>query len=311
MIFKGSDGILLYGESHLAKGESRGSLLVVHGIGEHLGRYMHVADWALKLGLDVHLLDQRGHGRSQGIRGHTDDFSLFSADLESFVEHLESTGALKKGKPCFLLGHSMGGLIALDFLTRQKIHGTHTEFDGLILSAPVLGLRLSVGASMQALLADALPGFLRTLQFPSGIQPEMLTHDEKIVREFKEDPLVHTWITPSLFMGLCKTIDSMPEKLKLIDLPVLFLIPGRDNVVSTEAAEAFANKLSAGRPKQVKIRRFHSFYHEVLNEKRRDLTFREMTQWIQNLLPKKKKDATKKSSSGSSGKKATGKAISL
>jgi lysophospholipase len=300
MIFKGVDGILLYGESHLTD-NSRGSLLVVHGLGEHLGRYSHLVKWANKLGLDVHLMDLRGHGRSQGIRGHTSEFSLFAADLENFVEHLNLQG----DKPCFLFGHSMGGLVSLDFVLRNP-----KQIDGLILSSPAVGIRLGAAASMQVLIADSLPGFLCALQFPNGITSEMLTHDPKEIEKHKNDPLNHHWITPALFTGLVKTIESLGDRLKNIDVPVLFLIAGRDTVVDGSAAERFAAKLAAARPKLVRIRRFHSFYHEVINETRKELAFQEMKLWIQNRLRGKKKTDSKKSSSASSKRKATAKATS-
>ncbi len=310
MIFKGSDGALLYGESHFTA-KPLGAMLVVHGLGEHLGRYPHLVRWGLDLGLHVHLMDLRGHGRSQGIRGHASDFSLLASDLENFVEHLEAAGDLKREQPCYLFAHSLGGLIVLDFLAKSGIHGFHTRINGAILSSPALGIRPGVLNSMQATLAEAIPVFLRALQFPSGILPDMLTHDALEIEKYKADPLVHQWITPALFLGMVAAMNRANEFIKEIDLPVLFLLAGRDRVVDTDTAENFATKLGAARPDKIRVRRFHSFYHEVINEKRKDLAFREMKQWILSRLRKKKRAATRKGSSGSSGKRATGKAISL
>lgn len=310
MIFKGSDRTLLYGESHFAK-SSIGSLLVVHGLGEHLGRYQHLVKWALGLGFDVHLMDLRGHGRSQGIRGHVNEFSQYANDLESFIAHLEATGELKRESPCYIFAHSLGGLIALDFLSRATIHGFHTKINGLILSSPALGIRPGFLNSMQALLAEVIPGFLRTLQFPTGILPEALTHDAGEIQKYNDDPLVHSWITPALFMGMVNTMDRSSTLLKGVNVPTLFLLAGRDTVVDTQAAEHFAAKLAVARPNKIKVRRFHSFYHEVINEKRKDLAFREMKQWIVSRLHKKRKAVSKKGLSGSSGKRATVKATSL
>lgn len=307
MIFKGSDGALLYGESHFAK-KAIGSLLVVHGLGEHLGRYQHLVQWALGLGLNVHLMDLRGHGRSQGVRGHASDFALFRQDLSAFIQELERSKAIEPSMPNYIFAHSMGGLIALDFIAHSDEREFETEFKGLMLSSPALGLPLGAMASLQSMLSGVIPAFLRTLQFPSGIDPNALTHDQEEVEKLKKDPICHTWITPALFSGMVTTMERANDFLKDIRVPTLFLLAGRDAIVDVDVAERFAKKLSVAFPNKIKIRRFHSFFHEVVNEKRRDLAFREMEQWILSRLHKKKKVATRKSSSKLSGKKATEKA---
>lgn len=309
MIIQGADDTLLYCESHPVPG-SRGAILVVHGLGEHMGRYDHVRQWAHGEGLDVHQIDLRGHGRSRGVRGHVDDFHQYFRDLERWVQHLETSGALTRGRPCFILGHSMGGLISLGFLGTRRYHGFHTEITGLIVTSPLLSpVEHGTGPLREAMLLQVPPP-LRGLQIPNLVSTKHLSHDPQVEKDYLADPLVHGWVTISWYVGLKKVLRESPEWLRTISCPVLYMVAGRDRVVDSVAGERFARKLAIAQKGRVKIRKFLSFYHEVLNEKSRHLAFEEMSRWIHARFRKKKEPAAKRASSKSSGREATGKVIS-
>jgi alpha-beta hydrolase superfamily lysophospholipase len=304
MIVRSADGTLIYCESFRAL-RARGALLVVHGMGEHCGRYQELVAEAKKIKLDVHLFDLRGHGRSQGTRGHFQSLDELHQDMDAWVSHLVDSGALSADLPCFLLGHSLGGLIALTFVPKYVRKPLYPEITGLCLSSPALGLHWNPKRILEMKLASRVPKFLQSFQVPTGISPADLSHDSAEVRAYEEDPLVHGWITPAAFLAIEKGIHSLPKIVGQLDLSLLFLLSGKDKVVETAAAEAFAKKVAVARPGRVEIRVFHTFFHEPFHETKRERAFFELKKWITKCLTPSKKNSSK-----SSGSEVTGKAIS-
>lgn len=305
MIVRSEDSTLIFCESFRAP-RARGALLVVHGIGEHSGRYAELVEQALAMRLDVHLMDLRGHGRSQGTRGHFVSLDQLHQDMSAWISHLVDSRSLSADKPCFLFGHSLGGLIALTYLPKYVKHPLYPEISGLCLSAPALGLRWNPLLKIESRLARQLPRFLQSIQVPTGLSAEQLTHDKEEVRLYREDPLVHGWITPAAFLAMEKGMASLHRVIPHVNVPVLFMLSGKDKVVNTEAAEAFAGKLAVAHPGRVGVRIFHTFFHEPLHEAKRERAYLELKKWmLQWLTP------SKKSSSKSLKRKATGKGISL
>jgi len=308
MIFKSYDGTVLYCHSRRLK-KAKASLLVVHGLGEHSGRYESFIKRVHKMGMDVHLLDLRGHGRSTGIRGHVDSFEQYYNDLEYWIKHLEGSGVLRMELPCFLLGHSLGGLISLGFIAQRK-EITGVKFSGLILSAPALGIA-SLWAPLQYQFSQKIPRLFKSIHISNGINPSQLTHDKTVVKDYIDDPLVHSWVTPGFFQGFMDSVKSLPKLIKHIKIPTLFLLAGNDSIVSTEAAEIFAKKLSAAYPGQITIKIFHKFYHEIFNETKKDRADLILKKWINTCLNQKKKMNLNLAFSKSSKKKVTEKGILL
>jgi alpha-beta hydrolase superfamily lysophospholipase len=302
MIVRSEDGTLIFCES-LRAPAARGALLVIHGLGEHSGRYRELAEQAMKLKLDVHLMDLRGHGRSTGTRGHFASLDEHHQDIGAWISHLVSSGALRGDLPCFLLGHSLGGLIALTFIPKYARGPLNPELSGLCLSAPAVGLPWNPLRAMEGKLARRLPRFLQSLHVPTGISSESLTHDKRELELYLADPLVHRWITPAAYIAMERGMRSLPKLIKDLDLPLLFLLSGKDKVVDTRAAERFARKVAVAHPGKVEVRVFHTFFHEPFHESKRERAFLELKRWILKRLPTR----SKKSSSRSSGKEATGK----
>lgn len=303
MIVRSQDGTLIYGESHRVRAP-KGALLVVHGLGEHCGRYAELVEHAKRLRLDVHLLDLRGHGRSQGTRGHFASIDELHQDMDAWLQHLVDGGHLKAELPCYLLGHSLGGLVAITFAARYVRKPLYPELAGVVLSAPACGLRWNPLRSLEGQLARRLPRFLQSVQVPTGLPYDCLTHDADEQRRFEEDPLVHRWITPAAFLATERGMASLSKLLPELGLPCFFLLSGRDRVVNTAASLAFAKKLSIAHPGSVEVRVFHTFFHEPFHETKRDRAFMELKKWVL------KQRRLKADSSESSVSGATAKAIS-
>jgi acylglycerol lipase len=248
----------------------RAALLLSHGLGEHAGRYAALARDLVPLGIDVHALDHRGHGRSGGARAYTPRFSRFVDDFEAFRLHVAA--GLPAGLPVFVLGHSLGGLIAIRWME------AHTEagLAGAVLSAPLLGIRKEA-ARWKTALSGVLSKLLPWVPIPNEIDPAELSSDAAYVRSYREDPLVHAKITPRLYTEMVKAMgDAAAEKDRLA-LPLLFLVPGADSIVREEETLRFA----AGLKGDVTVRRYPGFRHESLNELERARPVGDVVGWLE------------------------------
>lgn len=245
----------------------RGRLLLVHGLGEHSGRYDTFARLLARNGVPVFSFDLRGHGRSQGPRGHVRDFSLFLDDLRAMEGVME--GELVHRSPRFLMGHSMGGLIAL-----QRLREGPSSFDGAVFSAPWL--------------ATNLPGWVRRLGrwlgrlFPglsvsSGTSPERLTRDPVMIRELKNDPLVHRRLSARLFREAEELQARILSRPGLPPLPYLFLIPTGDVVVRPRVTESFARGIVGD---EIRIEILEETAHEPLNDLGREEVRGRILSWL-------------------------------
>jgi len=291
MILRAADGTLLSTEILPAKKKVKGALLVIHGMGEHSGRHHELAEQAHEIGLNVFLIDLRGHGKSQGVRGHFASWEVLLSDLEIWVSHLVDAGELKEDQPCYLLGHSLGGLLAITFAAKFPSKPLFPLLCGVFLSSPALGL--TPLRKLQHSLAKKLPGPLTALQIPTGIQPHFLSHDKAEVALYQNDPLVHPWITPSAFLAMNEGIRSLRKLIPSLKVPIFILLGGRDKIVDIRAAESFAKKLQVAHPAKVELKLIHTFYHEPFHELKRERAFLEFKKWILKTLPRNKKDSAR------------------
>mgnify|MGYP001039023630 FL=1 len=231
---------------------SRGAVLLVHGLGEHSGRYGRLAAWFKQRGYAVRGYDQRGHGRSPGRRGglrHGDDLL---EDLAS-VYH-DYAGGLPH--PPLLLGHSLGGLVAL----RAVLDG-RVEPPALVLSSPALRSHESPRMIALARLLDRLAPHL---PLRSGLDFEQLSHDRQVVADYRSDPLRHGWITPRLADFIFRDGARCIADAAALALPTLLLVADSDGLVDPAGSRAFAR--GAASSGQLTTRFFSTLYHELFNE---------------------------------------------
>jgi len=262
------DGARLHWLSWRASPE-RAVLLLSHGLGEHAGRYAAFARDLNARGVTVHALDHRGHGRSGGPRAYTPRFERLTDDFELFRR--AATADASPGVPVFLLGHSMGGLIAIRYLQTHPAAG----LSGAILSAPLLGVKL-VPARWKTALSGVLSRLLPRLPIRNEIDPRELSSDPAYVRSYREDPLVHDVVTPRLYTEFVAAIPKAFAERDRITLPLLFLSPGADSVVDEAQVLRFARKMRG----DVTIREYPGFHHESLDELERARPVADVLAWL-------------------------------
>ncbi|MDH5235752.1 MAG: lysophospholipase [Gemmatimonadota bacterium] len=254
----------------------RGTILIVHGLGEHCGRYGGVADDLRGRGWAVVAYDQRGHGLAGGERGglrRPDDLLL---DLATIVDHVHTgePGIGAPHPPLLLLGHSMGGVLAAQFVARSM-----RPVDGLVLSSPALDPGLSRRQRIQLAIGSALvPGLAQSNQ----LDPTRISHDPAVVRAYIEDPLVHDRVTARLARAIVHGGAEVLRAASAWQMPTLLMWAGSDRLVSPAGSAAFA---AAAPASLVHAKCFEPLYHEILNEADVEPVLAELHRWLDRHYP--------------------------
>ncbi len=253
-------------------GDVRGVVLLVHGLGEHAGRYQHVA-WKLKgWGFAVRAYDQRGHGESSGMRGalHTD-----SALIDDLAEVVDDTRLRFKDLPLILLGHSMGGLVASHFVALNV-----RPVDGLVMSSPALDAGLSV---CQKLLLAVSRRLAPNICINNGLDARYISRDERVVKAYQGDRLVHPKISPRLAHFIAAAGPATIAAAARWRVLTLLMYAGADRLVNPAGSRSFAMNASASsavKPGLVTVKCFDGLYHEIFNEPEADSVFETLKAWL-------------------------------
>jgi alpha-beta hydrolase superfamily lysophospholipase len=267
---RAGDGVRLHYASWIPEQPPRAAVLVSHGHGEHGGRYAELARHLAERGMTVHAVDHRGHGRSGGRRGHVDRFGDYVRDLETWRRAV--TAELPAALPVFLLGHSLGGLIAIRHLQAHPEAG----FRGAILSAPLLGIAVKA-PRWKVALSGVFSRVLPRLPFSNELDPSMLSTAPGYVEAYRADTLLHPVITPRLYTEIGAAMAEAFTQPDSIRIPLLVLAPTGDRVVAPEAVARFASAC----PGDVEVRRYEGFQHEALNEAERHRVMDDVAAWLE------------------------------
>jgi len=245
----------------------RGVVILVHGLGEHAGRYEHVARQLNQWGFAVRGYDQCGHGESAGARGSLPTDTRLLDDLADLVD--STRARVGKKTPLILLGHSMGGLVVGRFVSLAM-----RKVDGLVMSSPALDAGMN---AFQKFLVSVLPKIAPDLRVGNGVKPQFVSHDPAVVAAYKADPLVHDRISARLARFIA---EAGPQTLALAPqwtVPTLLLYAGDDRLLNPEGSRKFA----AAAPKDVVTSQcFEGLYHEIFNELDAKPVFAALQQWL-------------------------------
>ncbi|MBC7693761.1 MAG: lysophospholipase [Methylotenera sp.] len=253
------------------------ALIVLHGLGEHGGRYMHLPHY-LKDTVDlIYCHDHRGHGRSQGPRGHIERFDAFAEDAGAVIRRLSDQLAREHAKSeVHLLGHSMGGLIAL----RVGILSPELPIASLIVTAPLLAVKAQVPALKKA-AAALLTHVWGSLALDTGFDPSVLSRDKNVVDAYVSDRLVHGKMTSVFYSqmnaAMAATLAAVTSGNCEIKPPIEILVPLDDGLVDADKALFFSEGLKHT-DKRLKV--YEGFKHEIMNELGKEQVFEDIAEWI-------------------------------
>jgi alpha-beta hydrolase superfamily lysophospholipase len=245
----------------------RGVVILVHGLGEHAGRYAHVAEQLNRWGFAVRGYDQCGHGESGGPRGSLPTDTRLLDDLADIVD--STRARMPKNVPLIVLGHSMGGLVASRFVSLAL-----RPLDGLVLSSPALDPGLNV---VQKMLLAVLPKIVPNLRVGNGVKPQYISHDPAVVAAYQADRQVHDRISGRLGRFIATTGPEVLAAAPAWKIPTLLLYAGDDRLINPQGSRRFAAAAPAG---VVTTVCFASLYHEIFNELDAQPVFAALKQWL-------------------------------
>ena len=245
----------------------RGTVLLVHGLGEHMGRYDALALRLNGWGFAVRGYDQHGHGRSDGKPGTLPTDTRLLDDLAEMLD--DTRERVCHGGPLILLGHSMGGLVA----ARCVALGLR-PVDALVLSSPALDPGLN---AVQKMLLATLPRFAPNLCVSNGLDADYLSHDAAVVQAYRHDPLCHDRVSGRLARFIADAGPAVVERAARWTVPTLLMYAGADRLVNPAGSRAFA---AAAPATAVAAKEFAALYHELFNEMDAAPVFAQLKAWL-------------------------------
>ncbi len=266
--FKGVNGSIIYYRVWQPEREPRAVLLLAHGYAEHSGRYTHVADYFVGRGYAVYALDHRGHGQSAGRRGYFKRFQFLVDDLDTFFGLVRQRAP---GRTVFLVGHSMGGLLAAAYTIQHP-----DRLDGLVLS----GAGVKVGGDVSPLLR-ALSGVISALLPRMGVtqlEAAAVSRDPEVVARYDSDPLTYRGKVPArVGAEMLRTAQWVMSEAHAITCPVLIMHGTEDKLADPAGSRELYGAI-ASQDKTLKL--WDGLYHEIFNEPEKDQVLAFMRDWL-------------------------------
>jgi alpha-beta hydrolase superfamily lysophospholipase len=265
--YKSSDSLEMFARGWTPKGTPKAVIVLIHGIGEHTGRYTRVGVELAEMGYAMLGFDLRGHGRSEGRRGHTPSYNALLDDIATFMKQMEGK---YPNLPRFLYGHSMGGNLVLNYALRRK-----PDLKGLMVTSPWLKLAFEPPAAkvfLAKVMNTIAPGFTQS----SRLDTKALSRDEAVVATYVNDPLVHDKVSARLFVSMYESGSWALEHAGELLLPLLLMQGTADRLDSVEATKEFAAKAGS----KVTLKLWDGWFHEIHNEPEKAEVFKAMVDWL-------------------------------
>ena len=268
--WRARDGQKLYAQEWQPSTTARGAIALVHGIGEHSGRYAALADAFNTAGYGVLAFDLRGHGRTGGQLGHIPSYEIAMQDIDYL---LEQTARLHAGQPIFLYGHSMGAALVLYYALNRR-----PTLTGIIATSP--GLAPAKPPSGATLLTARLAyRLMPTMQVENGLDLAGLSNDPEVIRRYQADSLVHSKISARLGLDMLQNGQWVLEHASEFPLPLLLTVGTEDRLVSLTAIRQMATRVPAER---LSYREWKGGYHELHNEPNKAEIITSILEWMKH-----------------------------
>ena len=242
---------------------------VVHGLGEHAGRYERFAKGMANHGMGTFAVDLRGHGKSPGQRGHVDSWSQWTDDVLAFVKHVAS---VVQGE-VVPLGHSFGGATLLSAVLAGKLPSSKR----FIVSSPALKVKVAVPA-WKIKLGTAASSVLPKLALDNEVDPKLLSRRPDVVEAYRTDPLVHSKISSRLYTEWLAATRQILDRAGEIKVPFLILAGTDDGLIDPEGSK----ELHAKAPSVSELRLLEGRYHEPFNDSDNEEVFAMISSWLAN-----------------------------
>jgi acylglycerol lipase len=240
---------------------------VVHGLGEHAGRYERFAEGMAKHGMGTFAVDLRGHGKSPGQRGHVDSWSQWTDDVSAFVKHVESV-AVGEVVP---LGHSFGGATMLSTVLAGKLPRSRR----FVVSSAALKVRVEVPA-WKIKLGTATSKLIPRLALDNEVDPKLLSRLPGVVEAYRADPLVHSKISSRLYTEWLAATKHILDHAAEIKIPFLILAGTDDGLIDPAGSRQLHEKA----PSMSELRLLEGRYHEPFNDRDNEEVFKLITNWL-------------------------------
>ncbi|HAJ37143.1 MAG TPA: lysophospholipase [Chloroflexi bacterium] len=262
------DALELYAKAWTPDSPARGLVCLVHGLGEHIGRYQADAAALTEAGYILAGFDQRGFGQSAGRRGHTPSLDAYFDDIGHF---LAATRQRYPGLPTFLYGHSMGGILVLAYTPLRR-----PPVVGVIATSP--GLKSSIEAQKaKVLLVKLLGSAWPTLTLHSEIDAQLLSRDPRVAEEYVNDPLVHTSVTAGWGKAMLQAVALAYQQAPNFPAPLLLMHGADDQIAYPEGSRLYAGLV----PKEkLTFQEWAGFKHELHTDSEKAAVFAAMTTWL-------------------------------
>ena len=252
--WKAPDAIDIYGQAWWNE-NPKAVMVLVHGMGEHSGRFAEYATFLAGNDIAVLAYDHRGHGKSGGKRGHTPSYEIL---LEGVTDALKQADTLFPNIPQFIFGHSMGGNVVLNYALRRK-----PKVKGIIASAPWLKLAFDPPA-IQIALGKLVKNILPGLQQHTKLDASAISSIKAEVERYTSDPLVHDFITPAFFLGVFEAADWALANAADFELPLYIYHGTKDSLISSEGTKQFSAKVKSEITTKFGEGQFHESHHDTM-----------------------------------------------
>jgi alpha-beta hydrolase superfamily lysophospholipase len=271
--FSASDGLDLYYQAWLPAleehSEPKAVFAVVHGYGEHSGRYLNLVSHFAPRGFALYAYDLRGHGKSAGQRGHVNHFEEYLSDTDMFLKLVRQ---LNPGRKLFLLGHSVGGLIVAAYAESYPTG----DLAGLVMSSAFLQMKMKV-PGWKMTMARTLSSLLPTFTMANDLGADLLSHDPAVAAAYTTDPLNHYVATArwsvEIFAAQARTLDRAGE----VKIPALVIYAGDDQIADPAGSALFFERLKVT---DKTVHRYDGYYHEIFNEVGKETVFKDVENWL-------------------------------
>ena len=277
--FQGTDGTDLFGRIFKKRGwekeQSSKVCVVLHGQGEHSGRYMHMTHYLGDVFSAFYLIDHRGHGNSGGNRGHAKYFDIYAEDAALAINRFKNYVDSKvEGAEIYLVGHSMGGLITLRTLMNHK----NLPIKKAVVSSPMFKLAFQVPKIKEA-AGKVLSMVIPSIPIPGEPIAHNVSRDQNVVKHYTTDDLNHGLASSGFYFGYLKTLKDTYSRPGDVKVPILFQVAMDDKIIDAHSTLEFYNSLKL---KEKKVITYEGLYHEIYNEPEKEKVFTDMKTWIKN-----------------------------